>query len=57
MKIFKRIGSKILDILFPKHIKCVFCGEELNENAVFDTCELCFKTLPFITKPCSRCGV
>jgi len=53
---FKGLGNKVLDILFPRHIKCVFCGEELNENAVHDCCEVCLKTLPFITNPCLRCG-
>ena len=52
----KNIGNKILDILFPKHIKCIFCGEELNEKSVYDTCTDCMKTLPFITRPCLRCG-
>jgi len=52
----KRFGSKILDILFPKHIKCIFCGEELNEKSTNDTCADCIEKLPFITRPCLRCG-
>ena len=52
----KNIKNKILDILFPKHLKCMFCSEELTETAVYDTCSQCFSTLPFITHPCARCG-
>lgn len=48
--------EKILDILYPQHIKCIFCGEELNEKALNDTCEKCFKELPFLEHICSRCG-
>ena len=48
--------EKLLNIFFPSHIKCVFCGEELNEHAVYDTCSHCQQTLPFITRPCLRCG-
>jgi len=51
-----KFKNKLLDILFPKHIKCIFCGEELNEEAEKDTCASCLKTLPFITRPCLRCG-
>ncbi len=52
----KNIGNKILNILFPKHIKCIFCGEELNEKSTNDTCSDCMQTLPFINRPCLRCG-
>lgn len=46
----------LLDILFPRHIKCVFCGGELNENADKDTCEACADKLPYITNACPKCG-
>jgi len=53
---FNKFKSKILDILYPKHIKCIFCGEELNFTTQFDTCSFCFQTLPFVNNPCLRCG-
>ncbi len=52
----KGFCSWLLNLLFPKHIKCVFCGKELNENAYNDTCEDCLKDLPYITYACARCG-
>ena len=48
--------EKILDILYPRHIKCIFCGEELNEKSINDTCEKCFNELPFLHHVCKRCG-
>ncbi len=53
MKIFK---DKILDLIFPKNIKCLFCRNELNEKSNNSTCEDCLQTLPFIVNPCSKCG-
>lgn len=54
----KKIGfwSRIKEIFFPSHVKCIFCKEELNENSHNDTCEQCLTSLPFITKSCEKCG-
>ncbi len=52
----RKFGSWIANLFYPNHIKCIFCGEELDENSTFDTCKLCLQTLPFITNPCTRCG-
>lgn len=52
----KAFGNKILNLMYPKNIKCMFCAEELNQNAYNCTCENCLQILPFITRPCSRCG-
>lgn len=46
----------LLDIVYPRHIKCIFCGEELNENADKDTCEDCAEHLPYNLNPCPKCG-
>lgn len=46
----------LLDILFPRHIKCIFCGGELNENSDKETCENCADKLPYITNACPKCG-
>lgn len=53
---FAKFKTKILDFFFPRHVKCIFCGDELNENARFDSCEKCKQNLPFITLSCPRCG-
>ena len=44
------------NLIYPNHIKCIFCGEELTENSIFDTCMDCYNSLPFITHACLRCG-
>ncbi|MBE5741228.1 MAG: ComF family protein [Clostridiales bacterium] len=46
----------ILNLIFPRNIKCIFCGEELKENDVNNTCKNCFCSLPFVSNPCKRCG-
>lgn len=53
---WKKLKENILDIIYPRHIKCIFCGEELNDKSHNDTCERCLKSLPFITHSCARCG-
>ena len=50
------LKEKILNLMYPKNIKCMFCGEELNQLEYNCTCEECMKTLPFISNPCDRCG-
>lgn len=54
--VFKRIGPWLLNLLFPKHLKCVFCGNELKDDNGFDTCEHCEDSLPKIQHACLRCG-
>ncbi|MBR4998281.1 MAG: ComF family protein [Clostridia bacterium] len=52
----KDFGNKILDLIYPKNIKCMFCMDELNQNSYNCTCENCLEILPFIKNPCERCG-
>lgn len=56
MKSKKNFKEWLLDIVYPRHIKCIFCGEELNENADKDTCEDCAEHLPYNLNPCPKCG-
>lgn len=49
--------NKILEILFPSDLKCIFCDEELDGTTSNSTCASCYKTLPFIKSFCPRCGV
>ena len=61
MNIFKsfviNIKNGFLNLIYPKHIKCIFCGEEIELNNSFDSCENCINTLPIInTDYCYRCG-
>ncbi len=52
----KSLKEKFLDMLFPKHIKCIFCDEELDDRAVHDTCYHCLNTQPIIKRSCEKCG-
>ena len=51
-----KFKEKILDLIYPKNIKCMFCAGELNQNSYNTTCEDCLEILPFIKNPCERCG-
>ena len=52
----KNIFLKIKDLIFPNHIKCIFCDEELNNRSDNETCEECLNSLPFILHACPKCG-
>lgn len=54
---FKSFKNGFLDLVFPLHIKCIFCSNEIPEKNVYDSCPKCLGSLPFITKNfCLRCG-
>lgn len=49
--------NRIKDLIYPRHIKCIFCGDEIKDLNDYDACEKCLNTLPFIIKDfCPRCG-
>lgn len=48
--------NRLLKFIYPNGMKCIFCGDELNQNEYNSTCEDCLKTLPFIKNSCARCG-
>lgn len=51
---FKKLISRLL---YPQHIKCIFCGDEIRIQNAYDVCEKCNKTLPRILNNfCPRCG-
>lgn len=52
----KTLRDKILSLMYPKNIKCMFCMDELNQREYNCTCENCLEILTFITNPCGRCG-
>ena len=51
-----KFKDMILNLMFPSGIKCMFCGDELNQNSYNTTCVHCLESLPFIKNPCGRCG-
>ena len=53
---FNKFAKYLGDIIFPRDVKCIFCGEDLNNRAYNSTCEICYPILPFINKSCPKCG-
>ena len=54
--VLRRIGSWLKNLMFPRHIKCIFCGDELNSTDLCDTCSNCSCDLPRLSHCCLRCG-
>lgn len=53
---FKKFKENLLNIFFPKDIKCLICGRELDTNTLYCICDSCMEELPFNTgKTCLRC--
>lgn len=53
MKIF----NFIVNLMFPKNIKCIICDKELSKNTHYALCESCFNGLPKNNKKtCQKCG-
>lgn len=52
----KKFKDYLIKLIYPNHIKCIFCGDELSQRSYNDVCENCFETLPFIENFCERCG-
>lgn len=51
----KHIFEKVLNVLFPQDIKCMFCGEEVNESE-FCLCDKCAQNVERCEKVCNCCG-
>ncbi|NMA96043.1 MAG: ComF family protein [Clostridiales bacterium] len=53
----KRILSDIIDIVYPRAIRCIACEREGPSYNRYGFCHDCFENLPFITDPrCEVCG-
>ena len=58
MNIFSKLKSSLINTFYPKHIKCIYCGNEIEVKNRHDMCKNCNNTLPFISKnSCKRCGL
>lgn len=58
MSIITKIKQNLINLFYPKHIKCICCGDEIEDKNVYDMCEKCFQNLPFIkTNFCTKCGL
>ena len=52
-----RFKEFMLDLIYPKHITCIFCDEELGGDSHNDTCSECLSNIPYlVTSLCERCG-
>ena len=53
----KNFLSKMLSLLFPENITCVFCGEDCDKKREVDVCSNCIKNLPYNSgRICKKCG-
>ena len=58
MKILTKLKQTLINAFYPKHIKCICCKDELVSQNVYDMCENCYLSLPFIKYHyCNRCGL
>lgn len=58
MNILSKIKQIVVDTFYPKHIKCIYCSDEILNKNIYDMCENCSTTLPRINKNfCTRCGL
>ena len=58
MNIFTNLKQILINTFYPKHIKCIYCGNEISNKNVYDMCETCSHTLPYISSNfCNRCGL
>lgn len=54
---FNKKYNKLFNLIYPEHIKCIFCGNELASPNEYNMCEKCMQDVSFITKDfCPRCG-
>ena len=56
--VFKGLYKRTLNMLFPAHIKCIVCGDDLPEVRQIEVCDKCSAKLNFISKNscCKHCG-
>lgn len=58
MSIISKIKENLINTFYPKHIKCIYCKNEIGVRNVYDTCENCNKSLPLIKMHfCNKCGL
>lgn len=51
------ILESILNIFFPRNLKCIFCNKEINDGDIYSLCEECKTKVSFIKgNVCKFCG-
>ena len=49
--------QKLLDLVFPKDITCIVCGEDIDIGNRYNVCSRCLKEIEFNNgKICMKCG-
>ena len=58
MNIFSKFKQIVITSLYPRHIKCICCGNEIRQANVYDICQDCHTSLPYINHNfCIKCGL
>lgn len=58
MSIISKIKQNLINTFYPRHIKCVYCKDEIEIKNPYDMCENCQTNLPFIKNYfCEKCGL
>ena len=53
----KRMGEKILDLLFPENIYCISCGSIIDATRPYSLCDDCVRRFGWVGKDtCEKCG-
>lgn len=53
---FLNAKNFIKDLVFPSHITCDFCNQDLFTKPKVPICEKCLENLPYIHNGCEKCG-
>lgn len=58
-KIFKNLVKaieKIIEIVYPKNLNCIFCNMPISRDNKYSMCKGCFEEIIFIKNGCEKCG-
>lgn len=55
---WRRIYESVHDTLFPPHIKCIICGDDLPTTRQIEICDACLPRFEYIAQDrcCQHCG-
>lgn len=52
----EKIWKKILDIIYPQNLNCIFCDMPISRNNRYSICRTCLEKIIFIHNSCEYCG-
>lgn len=47
--------EKILELIFPRNVLCLHCGEEIEKVNKYSLCEICYERMDFVSRYEKRC--